>query len=580
MTNYRFLNAKGLMALFLCAWSLYIFYPFSLPESPITADGVTYVHIAKNIVLDGSPGWQATWAAPFFSVLMAVLYPLTGNFAVAGMVVSKIMTILLPLAAYLLAKEIFTPRIGIFAAVLTAFHPHFTFISGTIEPEVTYTTLQVFSLWAIWRAFKSSEVQKFRSSEAEETLPTSQLLNLSASSHRLTSHVSRYGWAILGGILASLAYQTRSEGLLIFVFAMAGLIIIAFVQKFRSSEVQKLHLTFHVLRLTVIVVAFTLTSLPYLLLLKGTYGKVVLSPKSAYVQIWMKWRIYHDNNLGEQGNPELWGLSKSGKLMWQEPKGAGDLINYLMSHPEKSLRVYLQNFSQQIPGRIGNNSGQWLYPQVYPWYFAIPALFWITVSLRRRTDWDKTIFLLSPFAILFILPVFTGGWWKYLLPYSPFLIILAVAGADYLSGKFRWKYLLSVFTIVVAVYSLWAVKASLLLKHGNVNIMTRIAMAEEQKKAGEWAQKRFKGTPNYMIQWSKLAYYLNGRWTAMPVADYNGMVWYAKKNKADYLVFETSGRGESEEIVRIMGNTPDLKVADIYESQGISYGIVFLELKK
>lgn len=587
MTNYRFLNAKGLMALFLCAWSLYIFYPFSLSEPAITADGVTYVHIAKNIFLDGSPGWQATWAAPFFSVLMAVLYPLIGNFAVAGVVVSKIMTALLPLAAYLLAKEIFTPRIGIFAAVLTAFHPHFTFISGTIEPEVTYTTLQVLSLWAIWRAFKSSEVQKFRSSEAEETLPTSQLLNLSASSHRLTSHVSRYSWAVLGGILASLAYQTRSEGLLIFLFAVAAIgmtSLIKWVQGVKGSRDQNTGTLGssnpRTIILSVVIASFILTSLPYLLFLKGTYGKVVLSPKSAYVQIWMKWKTYHDNDLGEQGNPELWGLNKNGKLMWQEPKGAGDLINYLMSHPEKSLRVYLQNFSQQIPGRIGNNSGQWLYPQVYPWYFAIPALFWITVSLLRKTDWDKTIFLLSPFAILFILPVFTGGWWKYLLPYSPFLIILAVAGADYLSEKFRWKYLLSVFTIVVAVYSLWAVKASLLLKHGNVNIMTRIAMAEEQKKAGEWAQKRFKGTPNYMIQWSKLAYYLNGRWTAMPVTDYYGMVWYARKNRVDYLVFETSGRGESEEIVRIMGNTPDLKVAGIYESQGRSYGIVFLQLRK
>ena len=105
-------------------------------------------------------------------------------------------------------------------------------------------------------------------------------------------------------------------------------------------------------------------------------------------------------------------------------------------------------------------------------------------------------------------------------------------------------------------------------------------MLEEQKKAGEWAQKHFKGIPNYMVQWSKLAYYLNGRWTAMPVTDYYGMVWYAKKNKVDYLAFETSGRGESGEIVRVMGNTPDLEVADVYESTTTGYSVVFLRLRK
>ncbi len=66
----------------------------------------------------------------------------------------------------------------------------------------------------------------------------------------------------------------------------------------------------------------------------------------------------------------------------------------------------------------------------------------------------------------------------------------------------------------------------------------------------------------------------------MPAADYYGMVWYAKKNSVDYLVFETSGRGESEELARIMGNTPDLELADVYESQTNAYGVVFLKFKR
>ena len=333
----------------------------------------------------------------------------------------------------------------------------------------------------------------------------------------------------------------------------------------------------HIIIIPVIVISFILTSLPYLMFLKQTYGKWVLSPKSTYVQIWMKSRIYRDNDLGEQGNPELWGLSKNGKLMWQEPKGLSDLAGYLMSHPRKSLQVYLDNFKKEMPGWIPNNSGQWLYPQVYPWYFAIPALFWVTVSLRRRMDWEKTIFLLSPFAILFILPVFTEGWWKYLLPYSPFLIILAVAGLNSLCERFKWSYLLPAFTVIIVIYSIWAVKASPLVKRGDRGVAIRGSMLEEQKKAGEWAQNRFKGTPNYMISWSKLAYYLNGRWTALPVTSYKGMAWYAQKNKIDYIVFELIGRGEREELIKdIRNNIPGLEVAEVYESPTSDYGVVFL----
>lgn len=576
MIKESLLNARGLMALFLLTWALYIFYPFSFSDSGISADGVTYVHIAKNLILDGSPGWQATWTAPFFPVLVAVLYPVFDNFVIAATVVSKIMTAMLPLAVYLLTRDIFNSRVGIVAAILTALHPHFIFASGAFEPEPTYTTIQVFSLWAIWRAFKSSG-------------------QWSGASDQLTQNskpeTRNFLWGILGGVISSLAYQTRSEGMLTFVFAMLALLIISLNDQRQESGGRRLKGK-RLIILSIITVSFILTSLPYLIFLKGTYGKWVLSPKSSYVQIWMKDRIYHDNDLGEQGNPELWGLSKNGKLMWQEPKGVGDLASYLMEKPARNLRIYLHNFTMQIPGRIPNNSGQWLYPQVYPWYFVIPALFWISVSLIKKdtaitshpsssilTDWGKTLFLLSPFAILFILPIVTEGWWKYLLPYSPFLVILAVAGISEICARFHWKQLLPALTIVIVCYSLWAVKASSLVKHGDRGVTMRVSMVEEQKKAGIWAQKKFKGTPNYMISWSKLAYYLNGRWTAMPVTTYDRMVWYARKNRVDYIVFETSGKYESDEIVRVMGNTVDLEVAGLYESPTTGYNIVFLRLK-
>lgn len=536
------ISQHTLFLLFFTLAFFHVFYPFHYEEGLISADAVFDAQIARNILLGDGLGWQATLQPPFHAILTAAIYPLTENILIGGILISKIMWWLLPLPVYILAKEMFGIRVGLVSAILVFFHPHFGFASGMMEPTTTYPALLMFGICFVWLAF---------------------------------TRVNNIFYALLGGLFFAFAFLSRGEGLLIFLFALAALSFIVI-----RDHLDKRNNSKRLLILLILLISFILSSLPYLLFLKGTYGKFVLSPKSTYVQIWMKWRIYHDNDLGEQGNPELWGLSKNGKLMWQEPKGLGDLVEYLMSHPEKSWQVYVNNFKMQIPGKIPNNSGQWLYPQVYPWYFAIPALFWITVSLLRRTEWDKTIFLLSPFAILFMLPIFTGGWWKYLLPYAPFLIILAVAGLSSLSERFNWRYLLPAYATVIVIYSLWTVKASPLVKHGNREVMSRISMAEEQKAAGEWAKKRFNVTPNYMIQWSKLAYYLDGRWTAMPVTDYYRMIWYARKNRVDYLVFETSGRDESEEIVRSMGNTPDIEVADAYESPTASYGVVFLRLKR
>lgn len=573
MIKDSFLNAKGFMALFLLAWSLYLFYPFDLSEQLISADGVTYAHIAKNIILDGSPGWQATWAAPFFSLLIAAAYPLFGNFAVAGMVISKLMTVLLPLAVYLLANDLFGSKVGVTAAVLAAFHPHFTFISGSLEPEAAYATMLVLSLWAIWRAF-----------------------NPSLSSLRLGGEArSGYLWAVLGGILFSLTYQTRSEGLLVFLFVVAALGVMTFISIKNESGGGAAYIPKSLI-IAIAVASFILASLPYLFFLKQTYGKWVISPKSTYVQIWMKTQIYKDAadlsnsppllsslsmvSSSEGGYIALWGLTKEGKLKWQEPKGFGDLIGYLISDPVKSLKVYLYNLSYEIPGRIPYNSGQWLYPQVYPFYFVIPALFWLFVSIKRKEELQKTIFLLSPLLILLLLPIFTTGWWKYLLPYAPFLIIFAAVGMHDICDRLKVRYLMQAFTLVIVVYSIWTVKASPHVKHGNTDVASRAIIGQEQMKAGEWAQRRFQGTPNYMIIWSKLAYYLNGRWTAMPVADYGRMIWYAKKNMVDYIVFETTTQSEMEEIVRAMGNTPETKLIDIYKSPTTSYGVVFLGLTR
>ena len=337
--------------LFLFLSFIYVFYPFTGIEPIITADAVYDTQIAKNIMWDGKLGWQATLQPPFHAILTVIAYPLTSNVLTAGILVSKFMFWLLPLSVYLLALRLFSVKTAFFSAVLVSFHPHYANASNVMEPTVTYTTLLMAALFLSWEAFSKKS----------------------------------FIYAAIAGISFSFAYLARSEGFLILVFMSLALTLIILKKK-KDGEKDAL-MKFKVLLIVVLI--FFIASAPYLLFLKDTYGKIVISPKASYVQEWMKSRIYKDNNSGEILNPRLWGLNDEGKLMWQEPKGAGDLIRYLGSHPAKSAKIYLTNLSKEIPGRIGGGGGQENYPQVYPLYFVLPAIFWLAVVFRKKMRGQK-----------------------------------------------------------------------------------------------------------------------------------------------------------------------------------------------
>ena len=527
--------------LFLFLSFFYVFCPFSIEEPIISADAVYDAQIAKNIIWDGKLGWQATLQPPFQAILTAIVYPLTSNVLTSGILVSKFMLWLLPISVYLLALRLFGIKTAFFSAVLVFFHPHYSFASAFMEPTLTYTTLLMMALFFSWEAFSRKS----------------------------------FIYAVVGGLFFSFAYLARSEGFLILVFMNFALLSILW----RKNKVEKKDFLLKSGILLVVILTFFLVSAPYLFFLKDTYGKIVISPKSSYVQEWMKSRTYKDNNSGEILNPRLWGLNDKGKLKWQEPKGAGDLLRYLASHPAKNARIYLTNLSKEIPGRIGGAGGQQNYPQVYPLYFVLPAFLWLAIVFIKRDGRSKAVFMLSPFLILFVLPIYTAGWWKYLLPYAPLIVIMAVAGFLDMSKSLKMRYVLSFFCASIILYSVWAVKSSAYALNESEYFKDRQVKVERLKKVAEWTRKSLSGHPNYMTYWSKLVYYLDGRWTALPVASLSDTIAYARKHKVDYIVREGAGVEWEIEMAASVNSDKRLIVAAIYRSQDSDYRVVFFKVK-
>lgn len=517
----------------------------------VTADGVTYLQIARNILLGKGLGWQALWAPPLHSVLMAGTSYLTGVgdlLQVAG-IVAPLMFFCLVMAVYYLALEIFDLRTALVASFFTALFPHLLFIAFSPEAEITYAFFLTLSL----------------------------LLFTRTVTRRSTAY------AVATGISFALAWMARSEGVIVMALIFACATALQGRRFYRSTVFKYCLLS---------TFFFMMTASPYLLFLHKHYGSVVISPKSSYVLIWMKSRIYHDNDKGEMGNDELWGLTPDGqKLRWQEPKGIKDLVDYLMSHPEKSLSVYLHNLGMEVPGRIPNNSGMERYPQTYPIYFALASLLAIFMPWGSFAR-EKRAALLAPLLILFILPVFTEGWWKYLVPYLPVVIIMAAKGfaagtgvvADKLCPRDAARVgglLLTLTAAVIGARFLFALHPFSLASAApspiapSAEISFRQSMAEEARKAGEWGALQLGSGKNYMVFWSKIVYHLNGLWTALPVADYREILEYARVNQVDYIVTELAGE---ESMAQPESPPPGLELALSYRSATYPYKVNFYKV--
>ncbi len=525
-----------------------IFSTFSRPG--VTTDGQTYLQIARNLHFGIGLGWQALWVPPLHSILVALAGWLPGvpDLLMASAIVGAVMGILLTGGVWLLASECFGRSVAFGASVIAALFPHFLWISKAPEAECTYAALLVCSLWLFCVALRTQSPRMY----------------------------------VFSGISFALAYMARSEGFLVMVFVTVAVLVVDWNR----------HKRLNLLRFTaILLLAFFLTSLPYLLFLRKHYEGWVISPKSTYVLIWMKSRIYHDNDFGEISNEDLWGLTDRGKLKWQVPSGIRDVASYLMSHPAKSAQVYFNNLCGEVPGRIPNNSGMEKYPQVFPVFLSLAAVFASFRKWGEQSGRDKAV-LLSPFMILLVLPVFTEGWWKYLAPYASLLIILGCAGICFgvrlllkrLPQSTARNSSLTIMLLLGLYFRFSAFPVHLLPAPDKVataptepsaEILERRSHAVDTEKAGRWVAQTMGPGHNYMVPWSKLIYHLDGLWTATPVADYPQLHAFAVSQGADIFLAEIDGTVPVDEITR----TPQgLEFISMYRSPQSGYTVAIYRI--
>ena len=510
----------------------------------LTMDGVTYLQIARNILLGQGLGWQATWASPLYSILVAVSAYFSGTYdllAVAS-AVSAVLGVLLIPAVYFLAYQVFDRRVAIAAALLATLSPHLITIAGSDETEIAYTFFLILALGFFTFAIRHAA----------------------------------WPFALCAGLAFALAYLARSEGFLVMTFVLLAVCALQGKALLRS-KVTALCVG------TALVAA--LAASPYLFFLNKSYGSLVISPKTSYVMIWMKCFTYHDNNYGEEGNPELWGLSESGKLHWQEPKGIVDLLRYLGEEPARNGRIYLENLSHELPGRISNGSGMERFPQLFPIYLVMAAFGSVFLGWGRAGKEKKAI-LCAPLLILLVLPVFTGGWWKYLVSYLPIVLVLAVKGSAEVARLAAWKLgartsscvegaLLAALVAGISLHFLSAFYPAAPAATANPLQAKKNSNRQELVKAAQYGRQLLGPGHNYMISWSPIVYYLEGIWTARPVASAKEQFDYARKHGVEYFVLDVVNPQITAEE---MSDQAGLQLVGLYRSASTPVKVGFYRL--
>lgn len=127
---------------------------------PGTFDQISYHNLALRLIgghgfTFGQPWWPATAAnAPtahwsfFYTGYLYLIYKIFGpNPLLARLIQSILVGIFQPLLAFLLGKEVFGIKVGILAAICTAFYSYFIYYAATLMTEPFYIVSILLCLW-------------------------------------------------------------------------------------------------------------------------------------------------------------------------------------------------------------------------------------------------------------------------------------------------------------------------------------------------------------------------------------------------------------------------------------------------
>ena len=439
----------------------------------ISADGIAYVNIAKNFIT-GKGLSAATHYPPFYPILLGLASVLFKDFETAGLAVSIVMGSLIAVPVFLLGSDFFSRKVGLIAAILAVTWPTLRLWSTNVMSQATYITLLLFAIYFLWQGYRKSS-----------------LLSSAAA-----------------GVFFACAHLTRSEGVIVLFSGAAVLIVFTFINRLSPRK-----LLYVLLSVGVFFMVFS----PYLIMLHDLTGKWQLTGKGkvaiadALSEYLGKPDLKHDPSFKEIG-----------------------FIDLFRMYPDYIRTNYLKNIKA-------------CWNEMLPLYGWILAVIGCISGVTARDKVFERAYLLATFAPLTVIIVFFFIGPEYTQSYLPVLFLCVGNGvmtiAQWITPRYEAGTKFSVIrsgwcipVFIVVLYGAWLVAKQIPVDRNKPYEYTKDGGRFDDKRIGLRLNKILPAEAILMTRSGRIGFYSQRQYVMPPQADYAGIIEYAKKHKAGYLI--------------------------------------------
>ena len=267
----RWLIAALLLAMAIRGYLLWQYYC-------ISSDGVVYIRAAQNFFAGNvGAGLQSVYP-PGYPLLIAAIYPLIGDWELAGQILSLLFGVGLLLPLYWICRDMFDTRIALFACYLAAISPFLALYSVHVRSEASYLFLSTTAFYQFFIAIDRRALSRF----------------------------------FFAGLLAGYAFLVRPE-------AIGFLLIVPGVLLLRWLLWRETNVTEFVQSIATLCVGFLIFALPYIVYLSIDTGRLGAISRKAGVTLAI--------NLQESG------LLEDDAQAQETDVGSFVFTDYLLKHP-------------------------------------------------------------------------------------------------------------------------------------------------------------------------------------------------------------------------------------------------------
>ena len=367
-------------------------YILSLKDKLYFPDSIRYDRIASELLL--GRGFSSSSTAPLYPVFLSWVYAFFGHSFLTARIIHSIIGTASILIIYLIAREIFSEKVGLIAALLGTIYPFFIFFTGLILTETLFIFLFLCLIFFLRKL----------------TLQTS------------------WGYAVCTGILAGLSILIKP--IMAYFLPFAFIIILTIYRDRKRWLLSKV--------LSVFLIAGFVVA-PW------TWDNYKRSGQFTLLTTGGGLTLYESNNPHATGGPGV------ERIIWTEEMKRMDeieldgyfkreTIRFIKNNPCRFIElaaIKVRRFWSFTPNASAYQNCKYKLISIVSYGPILLLAIWQIIVTRRRRR--ELVFLYLPIVFFTLLHTIILGSLRYRIPIMPYVIIFAATGVSktltYISQK-------------------------------------------------------------------------------------------------------------------------------------------------